>query len=92
MVLYRNILFDFSVFPYCISKLYQVPHCVILFVSLFVVFHSFGDATITGERLQILTYARLLWPLSSEGSLACQTYCDTGHPFKMVSKDPTHIY
>ena len=29
----------------------------------------------------ILTYARYLWPLSSEGSLACYTYCNTGHPF-----------
>ena len=27
----------------------------------------------TGEGLQILTYARHLWPLSSEGSLACHT-------------------
>ena len=29
------------------------------------------------------------WPLSSEGSLACHTYCDMGHPFLMVtSEDP----
>ena len=28
--------------------------------------------------LQILTYARHSWPLSSEGSLACHTYCDMG--------------
>ena len=29
------------------------------------------------------------WPLSSEGSLACHTYRDTGHPFLMViSEDP----
>ena len=39
----------------------------------------------TGEGLQILTYARHSWPLSSEGSLACHTYCDTGHPFIMVN-------
>mgnify|MGYP003690142205 CR=1 FL=1 len=27
--------------------------------------------------------------MSSQGSLACHTYCDTGHPFKMViSEDP----
>ena len=25
-----------------------------------------------------LTYARHSWPLSSKGSLACHTYCDTG--------------
>ena len=29
----------------------------------------------------ILTDTRRSWPLSSEGSLACHTYCDTGHPF-----------
>ena len=44
---------------------------------------SFGDDTIAGEGMQIFTYARHLSPMimSSEGSLACQTYCDTGHPF-----------
>ena len=36
-------------------------------------FHLFGDVTMTGEGLQILAYARHLWPLSSEGSLACKT-------------------
>ena len=34
--------------------------------------------------LQNLTYTRLSWPLSSEGSLVCHTYCDTGHPLRMV--------
>ena len=61
-------------------------HCVLFFVCLeFLVHskkvHSYGDVTIAGERLQILTYARHVLQLSSEGSLACQTYCDTGHPF-----------
>ena len=37
------------------------------------IFHSFGDVAFAGEGLQILTYARHLWPLSSEGSLACHT-------------------
>ena len=32
-------------------------------------------------RLQMLTYTRHSWPFSSEDSLACHTYCDTGHPF-----------
>ena len=31
--------------------------------------------TITDKRLQILTYARHLWPSSSEVSLARHTYC-----------------
>ena len=56
-------------------------------------FHSYGDITITDERLQILTYARHSWLLSIEGSLACHNYCDTGHPFIMViSKDPWHSH
>ena len=63
-----------------------------VFVCLFVcclsphsiIFHLYGDVTITDEGLQILTYARYSWPLSNEGSLACHTYCDTRHPFIMV--------
>ena len=38
-------------------------------------FRSYGDVTSTGERLQILTYARHSQPLSSEGSLACHNDC-----------------
>ena len=53
------------------------------------IFHSQGDVSITGEWLQILTFARQLLPFSSEGSLACHTYCDMGHPFIIViSEDP----
>ena len=62
---------------------------VVMFVSLGLsyhsrIFHSYGDVNITGEGLEISTYARHSWPLSSEGSLACNTYCDTEHPFIMV--------
>ena len=46
-------------------------------------FHSYEDVTITGERLQILTYTRDL-QLSSEGFPACHTFWDTEHPFIMV--------
>ena len=57
------------------------------------IFHSFRDVTIAIEELQILTYARQLWPLSSEGSLACHTYCDTGNLFIMViSEDCIQIF
>ena len=56
-------------------------------------FHSYEDVTINGEGLQILTYVPHTWPLSSEDSLACHTYCDTGHPFIMVnSEDPSHSH
>ena len=43
-----------------------------------IIFHSFVDVTMafTGERLQILTYARHLWALSSESSLECHINCD----------------
>ena len=53
--------------------------------------HSYGDITITGEGLQILTYT---WHSGcSEGYLACNTYCDTSHPFIMViSEDPWHSH
>ena len=57
------------------------------------IFHSYGDVTIDGEGLQILTCARHSWPLSSEGYLAFHIYCDTGHPFLVViSKDPWHSH
>ena len=49
----------------------------------------FGDVPIAGEGLQILTYAWHSWPLISEGSLVCHTYCEMGQPFIMVtSEDP----
>ena len=48
------------------------------------IFHSYGDVIIADERLQNWTYARHLWPLNSEGSLASHTYCDTGRRFLMV--------
>ena len=54
------------------------------FSSYSKIFHSYGDVVITGEGLQIFTFARHSWPLSSEVSLACHNYRDTGHPFIMV--------
>ena len=57
------------------------------------IFHTYGAVTITGEGLQILTYARQWWPLSSEGSLVCHTYSYTGHLFIMViSEDPWYSH
>ena len=57
------------------------------------IFETYSDVTVTSERLQTLTYALHLWPfepLSSEGSLACHIYNDTGHLFIMVHD--THTY
>ena len=67
------------------TSIFRVNNDEFMFVYLFVLFgvfrptrdfsliwsrHPFGDVTIAGEGLQILTYARNLWPMSSEGSLA----------------------
>ena len=73
---------------------------VFLFVFFFVwslsshsrVFHSNGDVTITGERLQILTNVRRSWPLSNEDNLGCHTYCDTGHSFIWSSSRTREIH
>ena len=47
-----------------------------------------------GGGLQVLTYARHLWPLSSEDYLACHTFFETGQPFIMVISETrdTHTY
>ena len=50
------------------------------------IFRSYGDVTVTGGGLHILNYAWQSWPLSSEGSLSCHTYCHTGHSFMIISK------
>ena len=74
----------------------SLSYCLLFvwgFSSHLRIFHSYGDVTITGEGLQILTYAQHLWPFSSEGSLACHTYCDTAHPFIIVIfEDPCHSH
>ena len=63
------------------------------FTSLSKIFHSYGEVTSTGERLQMLTYAWYSWQLRSEGSLAIRTYCDMGYPFIMVThQDPWHSH
>ena len=78
----------------CVCLFVRLIVCF-LFVYLFVssIFHLYGDVTITGEGLQILTYARHSWPFSSVASFTCHTYCDTAHPFIMViSEDPWHSH
>lgn len=62
---------------------YQKMRCVCLFLCLeflvpLKIVHSFGNITIVCEGVQILTFARLLWRLGSDGSVVCQVYCDTG--------------
>ena len=68
------LLSQLVIFVYTLLKLW------LEFLSLLRIFHSFRDVSIAVERLQMLTYVQHLWPLSSGGSLACHTYCSTGHP------------
>ena len=80
----------------CLLQPYMVyAYIMVLFVCLFVwgisshsrIVHSYVYVIFAGEWLQILTYDRHSWPLSSDGSLACHTYCDTGHPFMVIPED-----
>ena len=41
----------------------------------------------TSPKVQVKGCKFAIWPLSSEGSLACHTYCDTRHLFIMVISD-----
>ena len=54
------------------------------------IFHLYGDVTITGEGVQILTHTQHSWPLSSEGSLACHTYCDISLEWSSPRTCDTH--
>ena len=66
-----------------------------LFVSSFCPTREFFThlETITGEGLQIFTICSVLVAIEHEESLACHTYCDTGHPFIVViSEDPWHSH
>ena len=68
--------------------------CVCLFwgfTSISRIFHSNGNVTITGEGLQILTYARHSWLCICEGSLTWHAYCDMGFIMN-ISEDPWHSH
>ena len=56
---------------FCLLIVLDTPVRVVVFVCFFLshsrIFHSYVDVTISGEGLQILTYAWHSWPLSSEG-------------------------
>ena len=75
----------------CLPKYISIVSYVCLFVWVFSshsrIFHSHGDFTIAAEELQILTFARHSWRLSSEGYLACHTY-----PVKMVTPEDALTY
>ena len=52
------------------------------------IFHSYGDVTIAGEGLQILTYARHSWPLSSEGFLLATPTVTRGFVYNGHLREP----
>ena len=75
------------------DPLHELKTQNVLFVCMFGVFvplenffSNMETPPLPTKGCKFYTYTR---HLSSEGSLACQTYCDTGYPFIMVvSKDP----
>ena len=76
-----------------LATIYMICPEIPGFLSHSRIFHSYGDITITSEGLQIFTYDRHSWPMSSEGSFECHTYCDMWHLFIMViSEDPLHSH
>ena len=81
-------------YPYISSHNWFVCLFVWGFSSHWRIFHTYEDVTINDGRLQILTNALHVWPLSNEGSLACHTYWDTGRSFRWSSQRirDTHTY
>ena len=70
---------------------YNVWFC--FFFCLSGVYRHMETLRFTGEGLQVLIHARHSLPLSSQGSLACHTYCDTDHPFIIfISEDSWHYH
>ena len=82
-------------YSYFLARKFVCLFVYLKFIEFIVPLENFFThmQTIAGEGLQILTYTRHSWPLSSEGSLTCHTCCDTGLPFIMViSEDPLHSH
>ena len=81
---YEDLFFIINKYFYKTVTYNKLLMFVCLFLEFIVPLDVYVDVTIAGEGLQILNNARHSWPLSSEGSLACHTYCVTGYPFIMV--------
>ena len=66
---------------------------LLMFVCLFMVYRPTRESFTHFKTSLVPVKGCKFWPLSSEGSLACHTYCDTGHPFIMVIfKAPLHSH
>ena len=76
-MVYRN-LWRFAEYRFCFFGVCFWVFIPLLNVSLVWKRHHYW------WRAQDFAYTRHSWPLSNEGSLACHTFCDTGHRFIMV--------
>ena len=98
----RQIYFRCLWFAFLSSIQIIFTNCCCQSLVFFVFVFCFGSFRSTREFIthletvagrQIFTYAWHLWPLRSEGSSACHTFCDTGLPFIMViSENPWHSH
>ena len=75
-------MFPFTVIDFCLFEVFRPiwEFCTLLETSAWTVK--------VGNFLPMLA----LMAMSNKVSLACHTYCDTGHPFIMViSENPSHL-
>ena len=89
--------FQYVLFQWC-EKVWKNDMLNILInfsVWLFAFLESFTHMDTSSLPLngcKFLTYTWHSWPANSEGSLACHTYCDTGHSFiLLISENPWHL-
>ena len=91
---YRKLNFkiELIITPECCTLIYACSRLFARSISSHSrIFQSYGAVTNTSEGLQSLTCTRHSWPLNSDGSSKCHTYCDTGQFFIIViSEDPWH--
>ena len=80
--MYRQVSSKRNLFVFFLKQVWCLKSCSRIF-------HSYGDVTIAGERLQTSTYARHPLSLSSEGFQAFRPYCDTEHRFRMAISEYT---
>ena len=83
-------LIDFVLVSCPVLFCYSTVFCHIMMFLLFVLYYDMLHVyAVFASHSRIFHSPRHSWQLSSEGSLACHIYYDTGHPFIVViSGDP----
>ena len=81
MVSKQSMSSEYLSLHFVLRKFKRSYHCQSESMVICMIFFSLF---VWGEGLQILTYARHSWVLSSEGSLVCLICCVSGLPFIMV--------